>query len=80
MVGSNTTEDQCGICGGNGTTCEVIKREFNKKLNITEGYYPIVTIPEGSRNIHVEEISGSAKNYLSIGQADTDLFYLNGER
>lgn len=81
IVDSNTTEDVCGICGGSGDTCEVVKGDFNKKLNISEGYYPIVTIPEGSRNIHVEEIMGSSKNFLSIGKAaNSKTFYLNGER
>lgn len=79
IVDSNTTEDQCGVCGGTGDSCEVVKGDFVKKLNITEGYYPVVTIPQGSRNIHVEEV-GPSKNFLSIGKANSKQFYLNGER
>ncbi|XP_055689829.1 A disintegrin and metalloproteinase with thrombospondin motifs 7 [Lutzomyia longipalpis] len=79
VVDSETVEDQCGVCGGNGETCTVIKGDFNKRLNISEGYYQITTIPAWSRNIHVEEV-GPSKNYLSIGKAGTEEFYLNGDR
>lgn len=79
IVESNATEDQCGVCGGDSSTCHVFSGEINKKLNITEGYYPIVTIPKGSRHIIFEE-TGPYKNYLSIGRVEANVFYLNGER
>lgn len=80
IVGSATKEDQCGVCGGEGDSCQVVNGTFSEKVNITEGYYPIVTIPMGSRNIHVEELSKGAKNYLSIGKANSKTFFLNGGR
>ncbi|KAG4065960.1 hypothetical protein HA402_006678 [Bradysia odoriphaga] len=79
VVDSNTTEDQCGVCGGTGETCTTIKGEFNKKLNISDGYYEITTIPTGSRHILIEEISPS-KNFISIGKAGSNETYLNGDR
>jgi ADAM-TS Spacer 1 len=79
IVDSNTTEDQCGVCGGNGQTCSTIKGEFIKKINMTEGYYEITLIPSGSRHIFVEEL-GPSKNYIGVGKADSKEFYLNGDR
>lgn len=79
MVDSNTTEDQCGICGGNGETCTTIKGEFNKKMNVTDDYFEITRIPSGSRQILIEEIHPS-KNYLSLGHVDSNQTFLNGDR
>ncbi|CRL05730.1 CLUMA_CG018759, isoform A [Clunio marinus] len=79
IVGSNTTEDQCGICGGDGSTCSTIKGEFTKKINMSEGYYEITLIPSGSRHIIIEEM-GPSKNFIGIGKADSKDFYLNGDR
>lgn len=78
VVDSNTTEDQCGVCGGNGETCETIRHEFTKKVNITEGYYEVATIPSGSRHILVEEMK--PKNYIAIANTQTKEFYLNGNK
>jgi ADAM-TS Spacer 1 len=79
IVDSNTTEDQCGVCGGHGESCTTIKGEFVKKINLTEGYFEIVLIPSGSRHIVVEEM-GPSKNFLGVGKADSKDFYLNGDR
>lgn len=79
VVDSTTTEDQCGICGGTGETCTTIRGEFNKKLNITDGYYEITTIPKGSRHIRIDETTPS-KNFISIGRANSNNTYLNGDR
>lgn len=79
VVDSDTTEDQCGVCGGNGETCTTIKGEFNKKMNVTDDYFEITKIPTGSRQILIEEIHPS-KNYLSIGRANSNQTFLNGDR
>lgn len=79
IVDSNTTEDQCGVCGGYGETCTTIKGEFNKKMNVTDVYFEITKIPSGSRQILIEEIHPS-KNFLSIGRANSNQTFLNGDR
>lgn len=56
-----------------------LQGEFNKKLNISDGYYEITTIPTGSRHILIEEITPS-KNFISIGKAGSNETYLNGGR
>lgn len=79
IVDSNTTEDLCGVCGGTGETCTTIKMEFNKKMNTSDGYFELATVPSGSRHILVEEMHAS-KNFLSIGKADSNETFLNGDR
>lgn len=79
IVDSNTTEDQCGICGGNGSTCTTIRDEFNKKMNTSDDYFEITQIPSGSRQILIEEIHPS-KNYLCIDRANSNRTFLNGHR
>lgn len=56
-----------------------MKGEFNKKLTISDGYYEVTTIPSGSRKISIEE-TVSSKNFISIAKANSDHFYLNGNR
>lgn len=53
--------------------------EFNKKMNTSDGYFEIATIPKESRQILVEEILPS-KNFLCIGKAKSNKTYLNGNR
>lgn len=79
IVDSKTTEDQCGVCGGTGENCTTIKKEFNKKMNTSDGYFEIARLPKGSRQILVEEIYPT-KNFLSIGKANSNETYLNGNR
>lgn len=79
IVDSNTTEDQCGVCGGTGDSCTTVKSEFVKKINMSEGYFEITLIPSGSRHIFIEEM-GPSKNYIGVGKTDSKEFYLNGDR
>lgn len=79
VVDSSTTKDQCGVCGGMGDSCTVIQGNFTKKVNMSEGYYDVLQIPAGSRNILVEEMNPS-KNFIGVGRAGSKEYYLNGNR
>ncbi|XP_058455762.1 A disintegrin and metalloproteinase with thrombospondin motifs 7 isoform X2 [Malaya genurostris] len=79
IVDSNTTEDQCGVCGGSGDSCTVIQGNFTKKVNMSDGFYDVLQIPAGARNILVEEM-GPSKNFIGIGKANSKEYYLNGNR
>lgn len=48
-------------------------------MNVSDDYFEITRIPEGSRQILIEEIHPS-KNYLCIGRANTNQTFLNGDR
>ncbi|XP_033120764.1 A disintegrin and metalloproteinase with thrombospondin motifs 7-like [Anneissia japonica] len=72
-IDSNAIEDQCGVCHGDGSTCETIKS------NITQygvGYKEVVVIPVGARNILVHEVAASV-NYLALKGQD-GAYFLNG--
>ncbi|CAH1284005.1 unnamed protein product [Diabrotica balteata] len=78
VVDSQTEEDDCGICQGDGSKCDKKQGVYDKQ-NWSPGYREIVVIPKGARNIRIEEKDHSA-NYISIGSALERKFYLNGER
>ncbi|KAI4488514.1 hypothetical protein M0802_011554 [Mischocyttarus mexicanus] len=76
-VDSDATEDQCGICHGDGTQCETTNGIYDK--NDGPGYKEVIVIPYGSRNIKIEEI-GNSKNYIGIGVPKSEKYFLNGKR
>ena len=73
-IESDAVEDQCGVCHGDGTTCTTIKQSFDKLSGL--GYVEATVIPEGARNIRVEEVA-EANNYLAI-RNEKGQYYLNG--
>lgn len=78
VVDSLAKEDDCGICHGDGTTCDRIEGFYDKQ-NLSPGYKEIVVIPSGSRNIKIFEKEPS-QNYISISSTSSKTFYLNGKR
>ncbi|XP_043799822.1 A disintegrin and metalloproteinase with thrombospondin motifs 7-like isoform X3 [Apis laboriosa] len=76
-VDSDATEDRCGICHGDGTQCETTGGVYDK--NDGPGYKEVIIVPNGSRNIKIEEI-GNSKNYIGIGVPNSDKYFLNGKR
>jgi len=75
VINSTAKEDHCGVCHGDGTTCKTIKEQFDEKSGL--GYVEAKEIPEGARNIRVNEVA-EANNYLAI-KNDQGKFYLNGD-
>lgn len=43
-IGSNATEDRCGVCLGDGSACQTVKKMFKQK--------------EGSGNKQIIEVAG----------------------
>ncbi|XP_078601807.1 A disintegrin and metalloproteinase with thrombospondin motifs 7-like [Branchiostoma floridae x Branchiostoma japonicum] len=74
ILGSNATEDRCGVCSGDGTSCETIKESYNEKEG--RGYVEATVIPAGARNIRVEEVA-EANNFLALKGHDGE-YYING--
>lgn len=48
-------------------------------MDTSDGYFEIASVPKGSRHILIEEMH-STKNFLSIGKANSNETYLNGNR
>ncbi|XP_032193551.1 A disintegrin and metalloproteinase with thrombospondin motifs 12 isoform X4 [Mustela erminea] len=74
-IGSNATEDRCGVCLGDGSACQTVKKVFKQKEG--SGYVDIGLIPKGARDIRVMELEG-AGNFLAIRSEDPQKYYLNG--
>ncbi|KAI4879584.1 hypothetical protein NFI96_026538, partial [Prochilodus magdalenae] len=74
-IDSNAVEDRCGVCHGNGSTCETVKRTFEKSEGL--GYVDIGLIPEGARDIRIEEVA-EAGNFLALRSNDPEKYFLNG--
>ncbi|GFO21304.1 A disintegrin and metalloproteinase with thrombospondin motifs [Plakobranchus ocellatus] len=74
ILDSSATEDRCGVCFGDGSTCTTIKNRFNETKGL--GYVEATVIPKGARNIRVEEVA-EASNFLAL-RNDAGEYYLNG--
>ncbi|XP_067586577.1 A disintegrin and metalloproteinase with thrombospondin motifs 12 isoform X1 [Pseudorca crassidens] len=74
-IDSNATEDRCGVCLGDGSACQTVKKVFQQKEG--SGYVDIGLIPKGARDIRVMEVEG-AGNFLAIRSEDPEKYYLNG--
>ncbi|XP_040833253.1 A disintegrin and metalloproteinase with thrombospondin motifs 16 [Ochotona curzoniae] len=75
ILGSNATEDSCGVCKGNNSNCTT-HRGLHTAHHRTNRYYHVVTIPSGARSIHICELNVSA-SYISV-RNDLQQYYLNG--
>lgn len=74
-INSNATEDQCGVCLGDGSACHTVKMTFNQSEG--SGYVDIGLIPKGARGIRVTEVA-EAGNFLAVRSKDPEKYYLNG--
>ncbi|KAH0627867.1 hypothetical protein JD844_008401 [Phrynosoma platyrhinos] len=74
-IDSNATEDRCGVCQGDGSSCQTVQITFNQSEGL--GYVDIGLIPKGARNIKVTEVA-EAGNFLALRSEDPEKYYLNG--
>uniref|UniRef100_A0A8C5LHH5 A disintegrin and metalloproteinase with thrombospondin motifs 12 n=2 Tax=Leptobrachium leishanense TaxID=445787 RepID=A0A8C5LHH5_9ANUR len=74
-IESNATEDRCGVCLGDGSSCHTVRKEFEQ--NDGFGYVDVGRIPKGARDIKIEEVE-EAGNFLAIRSEDPEKYYLNG--
>lgn len=74
-IDSNATEDRCGVCLGDGSACQTVRKMFKQKEG--SGYVDIGLIPKGARDIRIMEMEG-AGNFLAIRSEDPEKYYLNG--
>uniref|UniRef100_A0A8B9PIG7 ADAM metallopeptidase with thrombospondin type 1 motif 7 n=1 Tax=Apteryx owenii TaxID=8824 RepID=A0A8B9PIG7_APTOW len=74
-IDSNAVEDRCGVCHGNGSTCQTVKKTFEDSEGL--GYVDIGIIPVGAREIRIEEVA-EAGNFLALRSEDPEKYFLNG--
>eukprot|EP00794_Sanderia_malayensis_P009892 gene9892-10905_t len=74
QLNSKMKEDACGVCGGNGTTCNIIQGEFTQMSG--KGYVTAAVIPPGAKNVIVQEEKPCA-SFLAL-KGDHDTYHING--
>uniref|UniRef100_A0A4W6F6H6 ADAM metallopeptidase with thrombospondin type 1 motif 7 n=1 Tax=Lates calcarifer TaxID=8187 RepID=A0A4W6F6H6_LATCA len=75
VIDSSAVEDRCGVCLGNGSTCTTVKKTFEEREGL--GYVDIGLIPEGARDIRIEEVA-EAGNFLALRSDNPSKYFLNG--
>ncbi len=65
IVDSPMEEDQCGICGGDGSRCKSRSRIFDGQLE-PENMKKITTLPPGARQIRVKFTENHNKVWSQI--------------
>ncbi|XP_042353879.1 ADAMTS-like protein 2 isoform X2 [Plectropomus leopardus] len=72
---SSKTVDRCGVCGGNGTSCQRISGSYRKALTQL-GYVFITNIPAGASDIQIIE-RHKTENILALSD-EAGHFFFNG--
>ncbi|XP_028283364.1 ADAMTS-like protein 2 isoform X2 [Parambassis ranga] len=72
---STKTIDRCGVCGGNGTSCQRISGSYRKALTQL-GYAFITNIPVGASDIQIIE-RHKTENILALSD-EAGHFFFNG--
>ncbi|XP_063050004.1 A disintegrin and metalloproteinase with thrombospondin motifs 18 [Engraulis encrasicolus] len=64
VLGSKASLDACGVCKGDNSTCRFHRGQYTQQHRANE-YYVVVTVPEGARSVHVQEMEVSS-SYLAV--------------
>ncbi|XP_015238080.1 PREDICTED: A disintegrin and metalloproteinase with thrombospondin motifs 7-like [Cyprinodon variegatus] len=74
-IDSNAVEDRCGVCLGDGSSCETVSKTYEEQRGF--GYVDVGVIPAGARDILVREAEEAA-NFLALRSVERDEYFLNG--
>ncbi|KFD64519.1 hypothetical protein M514_11802 [Trichuris suis] len=78
-LGSDLKRDDCGICGGDGTSCAKVSGAYNE-IHVY-GYNFVTKLPVGASNIDIQQVAWNGKkeddNYLALQNSKGE-FILNG--
>eukprot|EP00066_Takifugu_rubripes_P024842 XP_011614108.1 PREDICTED: A disintegrin and metalloproteinase with thrombospondin motifs 12 [Takifugu rubripes] len=74
-IDSNAVEDRCGVCLGDGKSCEMVYKSFDEEEGL--GYTDVGVIPVGARDIVVKEVE-EAGNFLALKSESSEEYFLNG--
>uniref|UniRef100_H2YC18 Peptidase M12B domain-containing protein n=1 Tax=Ciona savignyi TaxID=51511 RepID=H2YC18_CIOSA len=78
VLDSKATFDSCGVCNGDNSTCRSFNGSYDDNVR-DSGYYDVVRIPRGARNVLITEKRCCTHSYLAARSADnSDRYYLNG--
>ncbi|XP_029113653.1 A disintegrin and metalloproteinase with thrombospondin motifs 1-like [Scleropages formosus] len=79
VIGSGRRLDRCGVCGGDGSTCEKVSGQMERARL---GYQDVVTVPAGATELDVKQRSEAGNrpdnSFLAVRRQD-GTYLLNGE-
>ncbi|XP_035385679.1 thrombospondin type-1 domain-containing protein 4 isoform X2 [Electrophorus electricus] len=68
-------EDVCGVCAGDGSSCELVTGTLYHSV-LPTGYYKLLDIPRGAQRIKIQETQ-KTRNYLAL-KTDSGESLING--
>uniref|UniRef100_UPI0037E7F2D5 A disintegrin and metalloproteinase with thrombospondin motifs 2-like n=1 Tax=Semicossyphus pulcher TaxID=241346 RepID=UPI0037E7F2D5 len=77
QIASDQQEDRCGVCGGDNSSCKIIKGNFTRSTK-KPGYLKILEIPKGARHLLIQEFKGTP-HILAMKNQETAHLFLNNE-
>ncbi|XP_023281350.1 A disintegrin and metalloproteinase with thrombospondin motifs 2-like, partial [Seriola lalandi dorsalis] len=77
QIASDQQEDRCGVCGGDNSSCKIIKGNFTRSTK-KQGYLKILEIPKGARHLLIQEFKGTP-HILAVKNQETGHLFLNNE-
>ncbi|CAK6982797.1 LOW QUALITY PROTEIN: A disintegrin and metalloproteinase with thrombospondin motifs 2-like [Scomber scombrus] len=77
QIASDQQEDRCGVCGGDNSSCQIIKGNFTRSTK-KSGYLKILEIPKGARHLLIQEFRGTP-HILAAKNQETGHLFLNDE-
>uniref|UniRef100_A0A665TKS7 ADAM metallopeptidase with thrombospondin type 1 motif, 2 n=1 Tax=Echeneis naucrates TaxID=173247 RepID=A0A665TKS7_ECHNA len=77
QIASDQQEDRCGVCGGDNSSCKIIKGNFTRSTK-KQGYLKILEIPKGARHLLIQELKGTPHT-LAVKNVETGHLFLNDE-
>ncbi|XP_060533240.1 A disintegrin and metalloproteinase with thrombospondin motifs 9 isoform X2 [Cylas formicarius] len=80
QLDSKRALDECGVCGGDNSSCQEITGTYNSSADQV-GYNRVVRIPKGSSNLNIRQRShGNDENFLALIDGETGQYILNGNQ
>ncbi|KAJ4919213.1 hypothetical protein JOQ06_007855 [Pogonophryne albipinna] len=77
QIASDLQEDRCGVCGGDNSSCKIVKGNFTRSTR-KPGYLKILEIPKGARHLLIQEFRGTP-HILAMTNTETGHLFLNAE-
>ncbi|XP_028322105.1 A disintegrin and metalloproteinase with thrombospondin motifs 2-like isoform X2 [Gouania willdenowi] len=77
QIASDQQEDRCGVCGGDNSSCKIIRGNFTRSTK-KAGFLKILELPKGVRHLLVQEFKGTP-HALAVKNQVTGEIFLNHE-
>ncbi|XP_004571762.3 A disintegrin and metalloproteinase with thrombospondin motifs 2 isoform X1 [Maylandia zebra] len=77
VVGSSEQEDNCGVCGGDNSSCKIFKDTISRNAK-KQGFFKVLEIPRGTRHLLIQELKATSHT-LVVKNVASGQFFINGD-